>query len=312
MREYLLPDKSNFFKANLHAHSTVSDGCLSPTELKDTYKSEGYSIISITDHFKFCNHTDLSDDEFLVINGCELAIVEPGDYEFRFKKCCHLNLFAKNPDIDTLFDYRTEYTPEGINEIISLANESGFLVCCNHPTWSMEDIGTVCEYNGLFGIEIFNTLSMVNGVDEYNVHELDYLLRHGKKIYPIAVDDCHGNLPKSHPYCDMFGGFIIVAADSLDYNTIIKALTDGDFYASCGPEFYEIFIENDIVCLKCSPVREIKMITGTRRTYRTAVSDSSEDYITEAEFSVSRDNKYIRFEITDKNGKKANTRAYFL
>ena len=37
MRKYLLPESGNFYKANLHCHSIVSDGKLSPAELKKIY-----------------------------------------------------------------------------------------------------------------------------------------------------------------------------------------------------------------------------------------------------------------------------------
>ena len=34
MKKYLLPETGNFYKANLHSHSTVSDGTLTPAEMK--------------------------------------------------------------------------------------------------------------------------------------------------------------------------------------------------------------------------------------------------------------------------------------
>ena len=40
------------FKANLHSHSTLSDGKLSPAELKKIYKEHGYSVLAVTDHDK--------------------------------------------------------------------------------------------------------------------------------------------------------------------------------------------------------------------------------------------------------------------
>ena len=59
MKKYLLPHNTKFYKANIHAHSTVSDGALTPAELKQAYKEHGYSILSITDHFKLADHSEL-------------------------------------------------------------------------------------------------------------------------------------------------------------------------------------------------------------------------------------------------------------
>ena len=49
MITYIKKDQPQY-KANLHCHSTVSDGKLTPAELKDAYKNHGYSILCITDH----------------------------------------------------------------------------------------------------------------------------------------------------------------------------------------------------------------------------------------------------------------------
>ena len=38
------------YKANLHSHSTLSDGCLTPEEMAAAYREQGYSILAITDH----------------------------------------------------------------------------------------------------------------------------------------------------------------------------------------------------------------------------------------------------------------------
>ena len=64
MRKYLLPEKGNFYKANLHCHSTWSDGKHTPSELKELYKSRGYSVLAITDHEGLFYHDELNDDEF--------------------------------------------------------------------------------------------------------------------------------------------------------------------------------------------------------------------------------------------------------
>ena len=50
MKRDLLPASGNFYKANLHCHSTVSDGALTPEALKELYTKNGYSVIAFTDH----------------------------------------------------------------------------------------------------------------------------------------------------------------------------------------------------------------------------------------------------------------------
>lgn len=43
-------DKVGHYKANLHAHTTQSDGHLTPTQVIDEYHKRGYSILALTDH----------------------------------------------------------------------------------------------------------------------------------------------------------------------------------------------------------------------------------------------------------------------
>ena len=50
MRKYLLPKEGNFYKANLHCHTNLSDGDFTPEEIKEMYKTEGYSVVAYTDH----------------------------------------------------------------------------------------------------------------------------------------------------------------------------------------------------------------------------------------------------------------------
>ena len=50
MRKYLLPNEGQFYKANLHCHTTVSDGKLQPEIVKKVYKANGYSVVAFTDH----------------------------------------------------------------------------------------------------------------------------------------------------------------------------------------------------------------------------------------------------------------------
>ena len=65
MKKYLLPRLGKFYKANMHTHTTVSDGKLSPAEAKEAFKSKGYSIVAFTDHEVMVPHPELRDEDFL-------------------------------------------------------------------------------------------------------------------------------------------------------------------------------------------------------------------------------------------------------
>lgn len=89
MRTYLIPNHGSFYKANLHCHSTVSDGKWTPEQIKENYKARGYSIVAYTDHNVFVTHNEL-DEDFLPLNGYELDFVQQNRIEGKSPKVCHV------------------------------------------------------------------------------------------------------------------------------------------------------------------------------------------------------------------------------
>ena len=59
--------KWTVLQANLHCHSTFSDGMLTPADIKALYIKNGYSIVAYTDHNVLNYFGELDDSDFLVI-----------------------------------------------------------------------------------------------------------------------------------------------------------------------------------------------------------------------------------------------------
>lgn len=327
MKKILLSQDKNYYKANLHCHSTVSDGRKTPEELKEMYRERGYSIIAYTDHNILLDHSDLNDDTFLALNGMELDISEEKAWE-DYPKCCHLCYIAleednlmqicynsethlyspelkKNICYDkTKPDYIRKYTHECINDMIKQGRENGFFVTYNHPAWSLEALNEYGGYRGMNAMEICNYGCVEAGYTDYNEKEYDDMLRGGEKIFCVATDDNHNGRQ------DSFGGFTVINADKLDYRTITKALENGDFYASQGPKIYELWYENGKIGIKCSEAASVRINTGVRRCSVVYAEDGKP--VTEAEFDVLDKDNYVRITVTDFTGKHANTNAYFV
>ena len=47
--------EGQFYKGNLHTHTTLTDGCMDPKPTLEKYRAGGYDFISITDHFIYTN-----------------------------------------------------------------------------------------------------------------------------------------------------------------------------------------------------------------------------------------------------------------
>ena len=312
MKTWLLPESGQFYKANLHCHSTVSDGKWSPERIKEEYMARGYSVVAYSDHDVCVSHNELTDENFLAITAYEANIKQDEGVKFSFARRYHLNCFARSPYADG-----KEVTPapdyqnvDAVNAFIARLREAGFLVCYNHPNWSLQTLADYGELKGLFACEIYNHSAMLDGIDADQEQVYDALLRRGNRLFCVAADDNHDNYPPDHPLNDSFGGFTVIKAPRLAYDDIFAALERGDFYASMGPEIRALYVEDGDLCIETSPVRSIHMTNvGRDACVERAARGSS---VTSARFPIRPDSRFIRLQITDWEGMRANTNAYFL
>jgi len=337
MRNYLIPQNGNFYKANLHMHSTVSDGRMTPQEVKEAYMSHGYSVVAYTDHEALVPHPELTDENFVAINSYEVATnngITPMD--FKFEKTYHMNLYSKDPnkDVSPVFnmdllwipkvlehmseeaqavDWPREYTIESINKLIARVKEDGFLVCLCHPNWSLQNYPDYSGLKGLWGVECYNG-AVHHGYPE-TMQPIDDLLHEGEHVFPIAADDSHGSKEGLE---DCFGGFVMIKAEKLEYGTIMDALEKGDFYASTGPAIEELYLEDGILHIKTGPATKIEVITERRVRWcirsdgMTEASFDLSDYMAKSR-AVSGKHwpSYFRVNVYDAAGEQAHTRAFF-
>ena len=332
MKKYLLPKEGQFYKANLHAHSTGSDGRFSPSELRDEFKKRGYSVLCITEHEVLYDYTCFDEKDFIFINGYELSINDNKSKEWSENKCAHLNLYCKDKHNTTQVCYNPDaiwfagdelknsikyygkiadrkYSPEYINSVINDAKEHNFIVCLNHPYWSLQEPDELIQYDGLFALEIYNTDNIYWGWSEYDIYAYDIMCRHGKRIAVQMADDNHNRTSEDDCWYGTFGGFNMIKAKDLSYDAIISALENKDFYCSQAPEIYDLYVEDNKVYITCSDAKEIIFSTGIRHIDKKA--SKSGETITSACFNLEDRFGYFRIDVVDINGKRANTRAYF-
>lgn len=332
MKYFLLPEKGTFYKANMHTHTTVSDGKFTPEEVKAAYMREGYSIVAFTDHEILLPHPELCDENFLALTGVEIAL-NPAGVHPQYARTYHLNLYPRDQlkrDFGAYTDkevwlehsrkyalpeqagrnYPREYSVKCANEIIALAKKEGFFVSYNHPVWSLQTSEDYAGLKGLWGVEVYNTDCARVGLPD-TPQPFDELLRAGERVFPLATDDSHGDR-------DRFGGYLMVKAEELECDAVIEALEAGNFYATTGPEIYGLTLENGVLHIVCSPVKEIAY--STDRRYACALQGD----LCEATFDLNgffKDSElarkgdappYFRVTLHGADGGVAYTRAFFL
>ena len=324
----LIPETGNFYKVNFHCHTDLSDGKMTPEQIKERYKSLGYSAVCFTDHEVLVPHNDLSDESFIALHGYEVCIKqkldEPSGY---FAPLYHLNLISKSKDNammpklfkdhptafgnskllrETVTNYteiieRTEYDIEWLNGYLQDVVDRGFLVNYNHPQWSLQ----TCE--NYIGLKNIRSIEVINGTCRYlndntSLH-YEQMLRSGMRVCPTAGDD-------NHKLEDTGLAWTMLKAPELSYDALIKAYENGDCYATEGPEIYSLILDGDKIKVKTSPASAITLHCEGRHGQ---VKASTTEAYSEAEFEYlpQRFGSYFRIEVRDERGRKAYTNAYF-
>lgn len=329
MKKHLLPEEGSFYKANLHCHSTLSDGQLTPVELKARYKSMGYSVLAITDHDIMVPHPELNDEAFLTLTGYELEVNEDTPAPWANTRTCHMCFIAleeknrkqvcwhpekylfghsrEHTDLICIDEetspYLRRYCGEGVSDMMRIGREKGFFVTYNHPVWSLESYPEYMSYHHMHAMEICNWGCVVEGYHEYSPHVYDDMLRGGKRIFCIGADD-------NHSTGDMGGAWVMLKADRLEYRAVTKALERGHFYASQGPEIHSLWVEDGCIHVKTGPAREIVFTTGSRNALRLTAREG--EPLTVGSFALDRGMGYVRVTVIDPAGRCADSNAYFL
>lgn len=279
---YQRPKKE--YKGNLHAHTTRSDGVLTPKQVAAAYQAAGYDFLALTDH----RTLTLEDGQgLLLIPGMEL------DFALENSEVVHLLAIGDMKEAPEL----TGLSPtQAVSRLIS----QGHLVYLAHPHWSLNRLETVRALVGLSGAEIFNSISR----PPYNPHRaeatqiLDLLACEGLLLPTLATDD-------SHFYDkEAFAGFIFLAAEELTLPAVLSALKQGRYYASQGPRFERVEVQGDKVLVECSEVSAIIFHSNLPwNQNRCAVGEG----ITNGEYALNfaAGERFVRVVIEDALGRKA-------
>jgi len=205
------------------------------------------------------------------------------------------------------------YSLEEANRRIRKANEMGFFAVYNHPVWSLQDGRDYLGLKGLWGVEVFNSSAYRGGCEEDMSQCYQELLREGNALCPVAADD-------SHRLKEVGGGWVMIGAKELSYESVVEAMEKGDVYASAGPEIYSLTVEGNTLSVTCSKAANIAYITNGRENGR--VFGTKRKPLTEARFDLTKwkegiteewkEKAFFRLCITSPDGKKAWTRAYYL
>ena len=294
-----------FYRGNLHGHTTASDGLLDAKEVCERYRAEGYDFVALTDHFvelfgyPITNARHLDRDDFCTLMGAELhsGSLENGEL-------WHILAVGLPADFTPSKSPHMRPVPgqETGPEIAARARDASAFVAIAHPEWSAMSLADAQSVQAAHAIEIYNHSCEADSGRGSGSHVLDQLLSAGRRITLCATDDSH------FKSVDAFGGWVMVKARENTPAALLEAMKAGQYYASSGPEFYDVIWEDRWVTATFSPV-EAAVVQGSGSA-ATSVLESGQ---TKARIRLDRfdASPWMRLTVRDGAGGKAWTQPHF-
>ena len=299
-----------FYKGNIHTHTTKSDGDEDPIKVTEWYKAHGYDFLVLTDH----NHRTILDygnttqtpETPLMIPGEEVTMnIQNNDVTIPI----HINGIGIERLIEPI---ESDDVVSTIQANIDSIKEAGGIASINHPNYKWAyTIDELIQVNGATSIEVFN------GIHDTNVYGSktrpsaeqiwDGILSSGKLIYGVAADDSHHYHDFTPKMANPGRGWICVQAESLSESSIIDSIKNGNFYASTGVYLDELIRtdkslnltintdENDVL----KSTEYITTITGYEGQLLYETDDLNINY------QLPIDSSYMRATVTSSGGFKA-------
>lgn len=306
IRQAAFIDDNKMLKGGLHCHTTRSDGSCTPEEVMRLHRENGYDFLAITDHRRY-NHVNFAPETGLtIIPGMEFDNSNsiPCRHGFRtYHTVCigpsqeDGNGFAHEERVPSVNAPDQQTYQVFLDEIHAKKN---LTIYC-HPEWSSTPARYFDKLRGNFAMEIWNSGCVIDNDMDKDAAYWDELLGQGIRIFGVATDD-------GHPIYHHCKGWVMVNAEN-NVNAILKALEDGAFYSSTGPEIYDFYVKDGKAVVECSPAAMIRLHSDCNPTR--LCQDPEGKPVTRAEFDVS-DYDYIRITVIDEQGRHAWTNPIFL
>lgn len=301
--------KLNWYKGNIHTHTTESDGDTPPEHVSEWYHEHGYDFLVLTDH----NHlTVLEDAEKnrhrwpLLIPGEEVTTAVGDGIPV------HLNGIGINEFVEPVI---CGTVVETLQENVNRIRAAGGLASIDHPNykWAFGDRELV-QVKDVWAMEVFNGHPGANswgGGGRPSTEQMwDRVLTSGVRMFGVATDDAHHYTAEFAPDRSNPGrGWVVVHSLGLDRASLLAAMSEGDFYASTGVVIGDVSSSREEIVIELEPRRD-ELLTTVFYGDRGRELWRADGVL--ARFRPSRFDSYVRATVESSRGDRAWTQPVFL
>lgn len=247
-------------KAQLHCHTTNSDGQDTPVALAQAYKNAGYGFLAITDHDAITQDPNIQGLLFAP------SIEEIGG-------AYHAHVVAYDVDVQT--------TEPCFPTVVDFHRRKGKAVSLAHPLVN-GDTPIIPGEHAMHTVDGYNFVEVYNGLSVEADSVWDDLLTRGRHVYGLATDDCH-NINSVY----FNRGWVVVNAQEETKDGVLDALRRGDFYASNGNDI-TVSVNGNVITAESTNPSDISFIGKDGWTYHQQPNALT------ASYTIRGDEKYIR------------------
>lgn len=291
--------QGQFWRGNIHGHSTNSDGHLSPEAVCRAYQDQGYDFVCLSDHFLPRYDYPVSDTRAYRTNGfTTLFGAEVHAPKTTRGVDWHILAVGLPPDFPA-----TSETETGV-DLARRCSQAGAFVAIAHPAWYNLELEDALALDVADAVEVYNHTSDVHTSRGDSATMWDALLSAGRRVTGIAVDDSHWK--PGTP--DAFGGWVMVKAEENDPDQLLAALKAGQFYATQGPEIRALARVDDTIVLRCSPATKVFAVGAVAKAAHVAGAALTRATLPLEKFA----GEWCRIVVRDAMGRQAWTNPLWL
>lgn len=236
--------EGTWLRCALHAHTTNSDGELTPERLAAHYARAGYDVLCVTDHWVRTSVPNA--DGILVIPGAELNATIDGTGSDAHV----LGLGLASDPIEPVGAFPS------LRATVDWILDNGGLPFLAHPYWSGLRVDEFAGCAGLRGIEVYNAGCELETGRGVSASHWDEALEAGAQLLALATDDSH------LPGYDSGFGSVWVRAGERTQESVLDALGRGRFYSTTGPRLEDVRVSDDAVEVRCSPASSVALVSA--------------------------------------------------
>lgn len=215
----VIRDEPGWYRGELHAHSTESDGKYAVETVVEAAIDTQLDFFALTDHFTVSQWRKLQPytKHLALLHSCEITSHHG-----------HANVHGMKDWVDVYVD-RDDWT---MNDAADQIHEQDGLFCVNHPFsgrlgWRAYDF----DWHRADLMEVYHNLEAINNT--YQVGLWDRLLSAGYRIVGVAGIDSHDPFEGRHKLGQLY---TYVYCDELSQAGVIHGLKRGQVYLSKGPQ----------------------------------------------------------------------------